>query len=160
MTETFEPSKALDVYERRILKALQEDGRLSVQQIAEQIGLSSSPTWRRIRSLEERGVIRRYVALLDPRRAGVAQCVFAHVTLVRHDAAAIASFEQSIAARPEVLECFAISGDSDYILRVAVPDTTAFELFLREALFGCAVVQQVRSAFALRTVKFETALPV
>lgn len=149
-----------DRFERNILRAVQEDGRLSVNGLAERIGLSSSPAWRRLRALEERGVIRRYVALLDPALAGVPQCVFAHVTLSKHDRAAIAEFEAGILSRPEVLECFATTGEADYLLRVMVADTPAFERFLQEAVFSRSVVQHVRSNFALRQVKFETALPI
>ena len=150
----------MDDYERRILAALQVDGRLSVNELAEKIGLSSSPTWRRVRALEDRGVIRRYVALLDPALAGVPQCVFTHVTLARHDRAALAEFEAAVLARPEVLECYATTGDADYLLRVMVPDTAAFERFLQETMFTRPAVQQVRSNFALRQVKYETALAV
>jgi Lrp/AsnC family transcriptional regulator len=150
----------LDPFERRILDALQQDGRLSVQELAERVGLSSSPTWRRVRALEARGVIRRYVALLDPAAAGVPQCVFVNVTLVKHDRDAITEFEAAVLGRPEVLECFATTGDADYLLRVMVPDASAFERFLQEAIFTRRVVQHVRSNFALREVKYETALPL
>jgi len=150
----------LDEFELRILRAVQEDGRLSVNDLAERIGLSTSPTWRRLRALEKRGVIRRYVALLDPALAGVPQCVFTHVTLVKHDRSAIAEFESAVLGRPEVLECFATTGDADYLLRIMVADTAAFERFLQEAIFSRPVVHQVRSNFALRQIKFETALPV
>ncbi len=153
-------SVLLDEFERRILTAVQEDGRLSVNDLADRIGLSTSPTWRRLRALEDRGVIRRYVALLDPALAGVPQCVFTHVTLVKHDRSAIAEFESRMLNRPEVLECFATTGDADYLLRVMVADTPAFDRFLQEAIFTVAAVHQVRSNFALRQVKFETALPV
>lgn len=153
-------SVLLDEFERRILTAVQEDGRLSVNDLADRIGLSTSPTWRRLRALEDRGVIRRYVALLDPALAGVPQCVFTHVTLVKHDRTAIAEFEARMLNRPEVLECFATTGDADYLLRVMVADTPAFDRFLQEAIFTVAAVHQVRSNFALRQVKFETALPV
>ncbi len=150
----------LDGFERRILHALQSDGRLSVNDLAERISLSTSPTWRRVRALEDKGVIRRYVALLDPEKAGVPQCVFTHVTLVKHDRGALAAFEAAVLTRPEVLECYATTGDADYLLRVMVPDTAAFERFLQEAMFTQPAVQHVRSNFALRQVKYETAIAV
>lgn len=150
----------LDDFEKRILRALQEDGRLSMQELADRIGLSVSPTWRRVKSLEERGIIRRYAALLDPEKAGVPECVFAHVTLTKHDRAGIAEFERAIVDRPEVLECFATTGDADYLLRVVVPNTRAYERFLEEAIFTRPVIQHVRSNFALRAVKFTVALPI
>jgi len=146
--------------DRRILAALQEDGRLTVAELAERVGLSSSPTWRRLKALEEGGHIRRYTALLDPERVGVAECVFAHVTLTKHDRAAIEAFERAIARRPEVLECYSTTGDADYLLRVCVPDTRSYERFLQEAVFTQAAVQHVRSNFTLREVKYTTALPL
>jgi DNA-binding Lrp family transcriptional regulator len=149
-----------DPFELSILRALQRDGRLSVSELAERVGLSASPTWRRVRALETRGVIRRYVALLDAQAAGVPQCVFVQVTLVKQDLAAISAFEAAVMDRPEVLECFAMTGDADYLLRVMVPDAAAFERFLQDAVFTRPVVQHVRSNFALRQVKYETAIPV
>ncbi len=150
----------LDGFELRILRAVQQDGRLSVNDLAKRIGLSTSPTWRPLRAWEERGVIWRDVALLDPALAGVPRCVFTHATPVKHDRAAIADFEAAVRSRPEVLECFAATGDADYLLRVMVADTAAFERFLQGAIFSLPAVHQVRSNFALRRVKFETALPV
>lgn len=150
----------LDDAERRILRVIQAEGRLGVQEIADRIGLSPSPTWRRLRALEERGVVRRYAALLDPDQLGVGECVFAHVTLVKHDPEGIAAFERAILARPEVMECFSTTGDADYLLRVVVPNPRAYERFLQEALFTLGAVQHVRSNFTLREVKFTTALPV
>lgn len=146
--------------DRRMLAALQEDGRLTTQELAERAGLSTSPTWRRLKALEEGGSIRRYVALLDPERVGVPECVFAHVTLMKHDRAGIESFERSVSRRPEVLECYSTTGDADYLLRVCVPDTRAYERFLQEAIFTQPVVQHVRSNFTLREVKYTTALPL
>jgi Lrp/AsnC family transcriptional regulator, leucine-responsive regulatory protein len=153
-------AERLDDFERKILRALQEDARLGMQELAERIGLSVSPTWRRVKSLEERGYITRYAALLDPEKAGVPECIFAHVTLIKHDRAGIAEFEQAIVGRPEVLECFATTGDADYLLRVVVPNTRAYERFLEEAIFTRPVVQHVRSNFALRQVKFTVSLPI
>ena len=153
-------AERLDEFERKILRALQEDARLGMQELAEKIGLSVSPTWRRVKSLEERGYITRYAALLDPDKAGVPECIFAHVTLIKHDRAGIAEFEQAIVGRPEVLECFATTGDADYLLRVVVPNTRAYERFLEEAIFTRPVVQHVRSNFALRQVKFTVSLPI
>ena len=154
------PDEGLDEFEKRILRALQEDARIGMPELARRIGLSVSPTWRRVKALEERGVVTRYTALLDPEKAGVPECVFAHVTLTKHDRAGIAEFERAIVERPEVLECFATAGDADYLLRVVVPNTRAYERFLQEAIFTRPVVQHVRSNFALRTVKFSTALPI
>ena len=146
--------------DRKILAILQQDGRLTVQDLAERVGMSVSPTWRRLKALQESGYIRRYAAILDPERAGVPECVFAHVTLTKHDRTGIEAFERAITRRPEVLECFSTTGDADYLLRVCVPDTRSYERFLQEAIFTHAAVQHVRSNFTLREVKFTTALPI
>lgn len=153
-------SPRLDEPERRILTVLQQDGRLSMQELADRIGLSVSPTWRRVRALEERGVIQRYAALLDPERVGLPECVVAQVTLDRQQRADAEAFERVMLARPEVLECFAMTGDADYLIRVAIRDTRAYERFLQEAIFALPFVRNVRSSFALRAVKLTTALPV
>jgi Lrp/AsnC family transcriptional regulator len=150
----------LDRYELAILAILQRDARASVQEIADQIGLSASPTWRRVRSLEERGYIDNYVAVLNAEKLGYKQCFFAHVTLSKHDRSAIQQFEQTIERRSEVLECFAMTGDADYLLRVIVRETPDYELFLQEAVYSCPAVQSVRSDFALRKMKFTLRVPV
>jgi Lrp/AsnC family transcriptional regulator len=154
MPPTFDP------FEVQILRALQIDGRLTVAELAEKIGLSTSPTWRRLKALEDTGVISRTVALLDPARAGVPQCVFVNVTLAKQDMAAIRAFESAVGARPEVLECWSTTGEADYLLRIMVPDTPTFERFLQEVIFVQTAVQHVRSNFTLRAVKFDTALPI
>ncbi|GJD47323.1 DNA-binding transcriptional activator DecR [Methylobacterium crusticola] len=151
--------ETLDRFERAILDALQDDARLSVQDLSQRIGLSTSPTWRRLKALEERGVIRGYVALADPAALGFGQCVFAHVTLIKHDRDGVADFERSISRRPEVLECFSTTGQADYLLRVVVRDAQHYERFLQEAVFSCPAVQQIHSNFALREVKFSVKVP-
>ncbi|MFA5487701.1 MAG: Lrp/AsnC family transcriptional regulator [Candidimonas sp.] len=149
----------LDRYELGILELLQLNARISIQEIAERIGLSTSPTWRRIRSLEERGYIQNYVAMLNAEKLGYKQCIFAHVTLNKHDANARRQFEQTIERRSEVLECFSMTGDADYLLRVIAKETLDYENFLQEAVFSCPAVQSVRSNFALRKMKFTLRIP-
>ncbi|KMO13499.1 AsnC family transcriptional regulator [Methylobacterium platani JCM 14648] len=150
---------APDRFERAILDALQDDARLSVQDLAQRIGLSTSPTWRRLKSLEERGIIRGYVALVDAAALGHGQCVFAHVTLAKHDREGVAEFERVIGCRDEVLECFSTTGQADYLLRVVVRDAQHYERFLQEAVFSCPAVQQIHSNFSLREVKFTVKVP-
>lgn len=150
----------MDNVDRRIMVALQEDGRLTTQELADRVGVSASPAWRRVKALEEGGHIRRYVALLDPVRVGVAECVFAHVTLSKHDRPGMEAFERAVARRPEVLECYATTGEADYLLRVCVPSTRDYERFLQEAIFTLPSVQHVKSNFTLREVKYTTALPL
>jgi len=150
----------LDKYELAILEILQRDARTSVQEIADQIGLSASPTWRRIRALEERGYIQHYVAVLNAEKLGYKQCIFAHVTLSKHDGNAIRQFEQTIERRSEVQECFSMTGDADYLLRVIVRETQDYERFLQEAVYSCPAVQSVRSNFSLRKMKFTLRVPL
>ncbi len=150
----------LDSFERRILIALQANARLTNQELAKTVGLSPSACWRRVKALEEAGVILRYTALLDPAKVGFAECVFAHVTLARHSASLNKEFAESIRVRPEVLECFFTTGDADILLRVATPSVSAYDAFLEDFIFSAPGISQVRSNFALRQIKFETALPI
>ncbi len=150
----------LDAYERRILIALQANARLTNEELAKQVGLSPSACWRRVKALEEAGVILRYVAIIDPAKVGLGECVFAHITLARHSAKSAQEFAQSIRVRPEVMECFFTTGDADILLRVATPSVSAYDRFLEEFIFFAPGISQVRSNFALRQIKFETALPL
>jgi DNA-binding Lrp family transcriptional regulator len=150
----------LDNYERRILIALQANARLTNEDLAKQVGLSPSACWRRVKALEQAGVILRYAAIVDPKKVGLGECVFAHITLARHSAKLAQEFAQSILARPEVMECFFTTGDADILLRVATPSVSAYDKFLEEFIFFAPGISQVRSNFALRQIKFETALPL
>jgi len=150
----------LDTYERRILIALQANARLTNEELAKQVGLSPSACWRRVKALEQAGVILRYAAIVDPKKVGLGECVFAHITLARHSAQSAQEFAQSIRARPEVMECFFTTGDADILLRVATPSVSAYDKFLEEFIFFAPGISQVRSNFALRQIKFETALPL
>jgi DNA-binding Lrp family transcriptional regulator len=150
----------LDLQERRILMELQSDARLTNQELAQRVGLSPSACWRRVKALEEAGVILRYTAILDPKKVGLGECVFAHVTLARHSLATTHEFADAIRDRPEVMECFFTTGDADILLRVAIPSVSAYDKFLEEFVFSAPGISQVRSNFALRQIKFETALPL
>jgi DNA-binding Lrp family transcriptional regulator len=150
----------LDTQERRILIELQGDARLTNQELAQRVGLSPSACWRRVKALEETGVILRYAAILDPKKVGLGECVFAHVTLARHSLAMTHEFADSVRDRPEVMECFFTTGDADILLRVATPSVSAYDKFLEEFVFSAPGILQVRSNFALRQIKFETALPL
>ncbi len=150
----------LDPFERRILIALQADGRLTNEELAKRAGLSPSACWRRVKALEEAGVILRYAAILDPKKVGFGECVFAHVTLTRHSSTLTNEFAEAIRGRPEVMECFFTTGDADLLLRVAIPSVSAYDKFLEEFIFLAPGISQVRSNFALRQIKFETALPL
>ena len=150
----------LDDIDRKILAALQEHGRLSNLALAEHVGLSAAPCLRRVRMLEESGVISRYVALLDARAVDFAVTVFAQVRLSRPSERELEAFESAVRARPEVLECFLMSGEADYQLRIVVPDVAAYERFLKDSLTRLENVASIRSTFALRQAKYSTALPI
>jgi len=151
---------ALDAIDRKILALLQEDARLANVDLAGKVGLSPSPCLRRVRDLEEAGVIRRYVTLLDPAAIGLPVSVFVSVSLERQVEQALERFEAAILKRPEVMECYLMTGDADYLLRVVTADLSAYELFLIEHLTRVPGVASIKSSFALKQVKYRTALPV
>jgi DNA-binding Lrp family transcriptional regulator len=150
----------LDVFERRILIELQANARLTNEELAKRVGLSPSACWRRVKALEEAEVILRYAAILDPRKVGLGECVFAHISLTRHSLALAKEFSEAVQRRPEVMECFFTTGDADILLRVATPSVSAYDAFLEEHIFQAEGISQVRSNFALRQIKYETALPL
>ncbi|WP_408440969.1 MULTISPECIES: Lrp/AsnC family transcriptional regulator [Paraburkholderia] len=144
----------------KILRELAADGRLSWRELAERIGLSLTPTLRRVHQLEERGYIRGYVAQLDEGRLAGSMNVFVSVTLERQSEAAIARFETEIALAPEVMSCFLMTGDADYNLRVVVRDLDAYHLFLTRTLTRIPGVEHIKSSFALKTVLMRSAPPL
>jgi Lrp/AsnC family leucine-responsive transcriptional regulator len=150
----------LDTLDHRILAELQSQGRISNQDLSDRIGLSPSPCLRRLRRLEEEGVIRRYVALVDPEAVGLGVTAFVRVRLDQQDDRHLAVFEAAVADFPEVMECYLMTGEADYQLRVLVGSLGEFEDFLRHRLTRIAGVAQVTSSFALRPVVYKTALPV
>jgi len=152
--------KTLEAYEKKILLELQRDGRLTNQELAEKIGLSPAACWRRVKALQDSGVIRRYVAIVDPPQVQMGQCVFAHVRLERHTEEFTEQFVNNIRKRPEVLECYAVTGDFDYILRIVEADVSSYDDFLRSFLFKLPGIAHVHSNLALREIKFDTALPI
>ena len=154
------PQPTLDAIDRRILVLLQANARLTNAELAEQVGISPSPCWRRVRALEEAGVIARYVTLLSPEVAGLPVSVFVSVSLEKQIEPALEVFQRAVRARPEVMECYLMTGDSDYLLRVVVSDLAAYERFLMDHLTRIPGVASIRSSFALKQVKYSTALPL
>jgi DNA-binding Lrp family transcriptional regulator len=154
------PSDVLDATDWKILGLLQEDARISNVDLAQAVGLSPSPCLSRVRALEERGLIRRYVTLLDPQRVGMKVSVFIQVTLEKQIEPALEVFEKAIRARPEVMECYLMTGEADYLLRVVVPDLQALEHFILDFLSRVPGVGNIKSSFALKQVKYQTALPL
>ncbi|MGE4306665.1 MAG: Lrp/AsnC family transcriptional regulator, partial [Novosphingobium sp.] len=154
------PETDLDLLDLRILEELQADGRMTNQELSERVGLSPSPCLRRLRRLETDGVIQRYVALADPDAVGLSVTAFVRVRLERQDDRHLAAFEAAITEYPQVMECYLMTGEADYQLRVLVRSLSDFEDFLRYRLTPLPGVAQVTTSFALRPVVYKTALPV
>ena len=150
----------LDTADRRILTLLQQDGRMTNAALAESVHLSPSACLARVRRLEEAGVIEKYVALVNPNKIGLTVNVLLFVTLSKQIDTALKSFEAAVLDRPEVVECFLMTGDADYLLHVIVKDVQAYERLVLDHLTKLPGVDKIRSSFSLKQVKFETALPV
>ncbi len=150
----------LDATDLRILKALQEDSSISNVDLAKKINLSASPTLARVKNLETEKVISRYVALVDPPALGLKMNVFIQVSLERQESAALARFEQAVSHFEEVMEVYLMTGDEDYLLRIVVPDIQALERFILDHLTKIQGIKNIRSSFALKQVKYKTALPI
>ena len=153
-------SETLDAVDARILDLIQHDASLSVAEIAERVGLSSSPCWRRIKRLEDAGVILRRVTLLDREKLGLAFEVYAEVRLTVPTKDNLAAFETAVMAWPEVAQCATVTGGMDYVLRVVTRDIHAFDDFLRDKLLTLGLVQNVESRIVMRSVKNTTAAPL
>ena len=151
---------SLDTIDRRILALLQQDARMTVQEIAEKVGLSTSPCHRRIKLLEEGGVIERYVAIVDQRAVGLPVSVFISIKLERQTEADLERFARAISGWSEILECYLMTGHRDYLLRVVVADLAAYEQFLKKKLTRIEGVASIESSFALDQIKYSIALPV
>ena len=149
----------LGTKDRRILSELQRDSRLTTQELADRVGMSSSATWRRVKSLEEAGIIDRYAIIVDPKKAGFGLATIVQISLARHEQANVDQFIREVLRHPEVLECFATSGEADFHLRVVVEDIDAYNRFLDEFIFKLPGVSQVRSNIVLKEIKTDTALP-
>ena len=149
----------LERQDRRILAALQRDSRLTMQELADEVGMSSSAAWRRVKSLEEAGIIDRYAVIVNPKKAGFELSSMVHVSLARHEQNNVENFVREVLRHPEVLECFATSGEADFHLRVVVEDIDAYNVFLDDFIFRLPGVSQVRSNIVLKEIKADTALP-
>lgn len=153
------PSTELDPIDHRILDHLQANGRITNQELADEVGLSPSPCLRRVRMLEAGNVISRYVALVNPEAVGLSVTAFVRVRLDQQDDRHLAVFEEAVVEFPEVMECYLMTGEADYQLRVLVQSLGAFEDFLRHRLTKVPGVANVTTSFALRPVIYRTALP-
>jgi Lrp/AsnC family leucine-responsive transcriptional regulator len=152
--------KLLDRFDVALLEQLQKDSRQTVQQLAEKIGLSSTPCWKRMKDLESSGVIRGYSALVDRDKVGLSLCVLAEVNLARHSEGDVRLFEQQVLECAQIVSCYSTTGNADYLLKVLVRDIKAYETFLHETAFKMAGVTHIRSSVVLNEIKSESKLPL
>lgn len=152
--------QGLDGLDLRLLARLQTDARVTNVALAESVHLSPAPCLRRVRELEQAGVIRGYVALIDPEAVGMEVSVFIQVSLDKQVGSALREFEQAIELYPEVMECYLMTGDADYLLRVVARDLKALQRFIVERLTRIPHVANIRSSMTLKQVKYQTALPI
>ncbi|WP_411286367.1 Lrp/AsnC family transcriptional regulator [Phenylobacterium sp.] len=149
----------LDAADRRILRELQADATLPIAELAERVGLTQTPCWKRVKRLTEQGVIERRVAILDRERLDLSLVVFVSVRTSRHDEAWLGEFAKGASALPEVVEFYRLSGETDYLLKVVVRDIAAYDAFYKR-LIAAAPLSDVSSSFAMEQIKFTTALPL
>ena len=154
-----EHSRRLDAIDRKILTVLQEDASLSVAEIGDRVGLSSTPCWKRIQRLEAEGIILKRVALVDQNKIGLGISVFVSVESADHSEAWLKTFADAVSAMPEVMEFYRMAGDVDYMLRVVVADMQSYDAFYKK-LIGSVALKNVTSRFAMEKIKSVTALPV
>ena len=150
----------LDRKDRAILEALQRDARMPLQQLAEAVGLTTTPCWKRVKALEAAGVIRGYGAVVDRARVGLGLAVLAEINLTQHSETTVDEFERAVAACPEIVACYSTTGAADYTIKVLVPDITRYERFLHETAFRLPGVTHVRSSVVLKEVKAERGVPI
>jgi Lrp/AsnC family leucine-responsive transcriptional regulator len=143
----------MDAIDKKILRTLARQGRLTNAELAEKVGLSPSPCWTRVKRLEQAGVIRGYAALLDQAALGLPDTVFIEVMMERHDEAQLRRFEEAVADIPEILECHLVTGEYDYVIKAAVGGTMGYERLLRDRLYRLPGVRHTRTSFALRCLK-------
>lgn len=150
--------KQLDNTDYQILHLLQKNAKFTIKEIATEMGMTTTPVYERIKRMEEHGYIQNYVALLDKDRLGLHLTIFCKVTLQDHNQSAMESFESQISVHQEILECFQIAGDFDYLLKVVLPDMAAYQKFMVEKIANLANVQKIQSSFVMNEVKCNTQL--
>ena len=150
----------MDTTDRKILAALQEAPDRPVAEIAEMVGLSHTPCWRRLKKLEQSGAIRERAVILNPAMLDLTVSVFAELRLKQHDEETLLALEQQARERPEIVECFSMSGQSDYLLRIIVRSVADYEVFMKSVLLHLPGVASINSNFALNCIKMTTKLPI
>ncbi|HYP58004.1 MAG TPA: Lrp/AsnC family transcriptional regulator [Beijerinckia sp.] len=153
-------NRALDAIDRKILAALQADGRMTIQELADTVGLSATPCARRVRMLEDEGIIKGYVAIVDQTKVGLPISVFVSVKLERQREEELDRFSQAVSRWSEVAECYLMTGQRDYLLRVIVSDLESYERFLKDKLTRLDGVASIESSFALGQIKQSHAVPI
>lgn len=150
----------MDRTDFRILHHLQNNGRISNAELADLVGLSPSPCLRRVKVLEQAGIVKRYAAIVDPKAVGLPISIFVNVSLHSQERSSLEKFEEKIAKYVEIMECYLMTGSSDYVLRVVVPDLDSYERFLAEKLTRTPGVANIQSSFTLKQVVYKTELPL
>ena len=154
----FMPS--LDEHDKILLQLLQRNAKISTQDLANQVNLSVSPCWRRVRKLEDAGIIERYVTLLDRRKLGLNTLAFVHVSLIEHTEAAIKIFDDFVEQEDQIIECCSITGSDDYLLKVVAEDPEGLETFIMKKVLRLGIVRSSTTHFVLRQKKYRTDLPL
>lgn len=150
----------LDRYDRTILQALQRNGRLSNRELAEQVGLSAAPCWRRVKRLEEEGYIQDYIAQLNPKTLGLQVAAFAEVSLDNHHTETLDAFNKTVESCPQILECHSVSGQCDYFLKIVEKDMGSYENFLSGTLLQIKGIRSINTMFSLKQSKLIRELPL
>jgi len=150
----------LDELDKHLLQLLQRNAKISTQDLADQVNLSVSPCWRRVRKLEDAGIIERYVTLLDRRKLGLNTLAFVHVSLIEHTEAAIKTFDDFVEQEDQIIECCSITGSDDYLLKVVAEDPEGLETFIMKKVLRLGIVRSSTTHFVLRQKKYRTELPL
>lgn len=150
----------IDKFDKVILSVLQQQGRITNQNLAEQANLSTAPCWRRVDKLESQGVIKRYVALVNREKLGLSVMVYIHISLNDHHSDTLRVFDRFVEQSDSILECYSVSGEYDYLIRVVANDVKALEFFLMEKLLKLEAVRSANTSFVLKQKKYTTALPI
>ena len=150
----------MDDIDRQLIDILQRDATLSIAQMAERVGLSATPCWKRVKEMEAAGVIRGYTALVDPEKVGLHLTVMVEVNLTHHSEEQVQRFEQAVAASVQIVRCQSTTGQADYLMTVLAPDIKHYERFLHDTIFKLPGVTHVRSSIVLKEIKSEIALPI
>ena len=150
----------LDTHSLHLLEALQEDAQLTVQQLSDRIGLSTTPVWKRVKDMQANGVIRGYTVLIDPEKVGLGLRVVVEANLGQHSEDAVRRFERAVASCPQIVQCFSTTGQADYLMTIVVPDIKRYEQFLHDTLFKLPGITHVRSSIVLKEVKRDAKLPL